>query len=284
MLTACIESAIEVDKPTFPLRIEPSSTKTPPVRLVSDPSIYAPPPYVPLPPLHDAVERGDREDVARALRFGALVDEPEAMEGKTALHIAAERGHQGICSLLLANAASPDARDGLNATPLLVACLFGRESCANILLPRTQDLNAKDAIGGTALWHASKNGLTLIARDLLRQGALVGATDRFGYSELHVASHARIVKLLLSNGANPAALTNHGQNPLHIVCNRRFLVISPLNPAEALADAIERVSLLIEAGAAINARDDAGLTPLGVALDTDFPEVQKVLLAHGAIQ
>ena len=56
-----------------------------------------------------------------------------------------------------------------------------------------------------------------------------------------------MVALLLSNGSNVSAVAKLGKTPLHLACQMNF---------------VELAQLLIDSGAAVNARDIFRMTPL----------------------
>ena len=82
-----------------------------------------------------------------------------------------------------------------------------------------------------------------------------------GYSPLHFASTAEVVKALVAVGANVMAADSVGRTPLHLAGNA------------------EVAQALIDAGAQVMAENPKGLTPLHLA---DNAGVAEVLLKHGA--
>lgn len=95
---------------------------------------------------------------------------------------------------------------------------------------------------------------------LARAPASVNQADRRGFTALHGVAgeeHMAMARLLIARGANVNAANDQGTTPLH------------------LAAYPQMAKLLVEAGAAIEARDHGGNTPLHAA--TEHPEMQDVM-------
>lgn len=115
-----------------------------------------------------------------------------------------------------------------------------------------------------------------LARWLVSQGADVNAGDTYGETPLHhrAASWKGGVEVLLALGADIAARDRRGNTPLH---------------GAARSHKPENARALIQHGADINASNNDGLTPLGVALAAtrnadirDTAAIAKCLLSAGA--
>ena len=126
------------------------------------------------------------EAVRAALSRGADVETVDFL-GDTALHNAADAGHESIVRLLLANGAKVDARD---------------------------------ASGETALHLAAWRDHHRVAQLLLASGAQTDATEeRYGLTPLHCAAwrgHEATVDVLLANGASAHAKDEYGRTPLRL--------------------------------------------------------------------
>lgn len=143
------------------------------------------------------------------------------------------------------------------------------------LRARGIDINAPDALQGqTALHQLTLDNNTTAAALLLANGADPNKKNRLFIPPIYDAislDELAMARLLLTHGANPnVALPVLGFTPLHVAA-------STGDPRE--------IKLLLEHGANPNARDGKGVTPLHLAIGSDFPtsmEAAKLLLDHGA--
>lgn len=194
--------------------------------------------------LRMAVIDADDERVARLIDQGLGVDARDE-SGATALHYAAAFNRRKIAEFLLARGAEVDARDAEDRTPLHLAAYGGCADAAALLLDRGADANAADAGGFTPL-HAAGG-----SREQGRRGT------------------AGIVRLLVDRGRADvdAVSAKTGATPLHVA-------VSSNNAAVAAA--------LLDAGADIDAIDDAGRTPLHVAAVNGWRDSVELLVARRA--
>ncbi|KAJ8610874.1 hypothetical protein CTAYLR_009141 [Chrysophaeum taylorii] len=207
--------------------------------------------------------------------FKADVERPSGANGLRPLHIAAELGSVGCATHLLANGASVDAVDAAGETALYKATEADRLGSVILLLRHGADAAKRvPEHGRFPLFAACERG-----RDLDVVAALAGcapnlnqATDN-GYTSLYVAARynlADVVRLLLSQGADPNCENKYGETPLFAACRENH-------------DAVVRV-LLKHPRTEINCmslRWSRG-SPLHVAAALDHIEVAKRLLGHNA--
>eukprot|EP00752_Nemacystus_decipiens_P004196 g3835.t1 len=198
-----------------------------------------------LTPFLLAVRTGTPENVARLVEMhGDGVLGECTNNGRTCLHLAAEREDNSAVAvvrlLLDGHAGRPelphvDARDTQSFTPLHVACMLG---------------NVK------------------AARELLRWGAAVGATNERGSSPLHWAAsrgHIQVVKLLVGvYGAEFTVRAKNGSTPLHWAASKG-----------------KRAVIEIIAGnfcAQVDVKDDKGCTPCLMAALNGHLETVELLV------
>ncbi|CAM9525748.1 unnamed protein product [Ectocarpus sp. 12 AP-2014] len=86
------------------------------------------------PPLHQAIETGDKEHVSQLLMTGANINELEPTSGTTALHVASKTGRVDIVQDLIRNDADLDALDLARWTPLQYAVFNNYPDVARALL------------------------------------------------------------------------------------------------------------------------------------------------------
>ncbi len=113
-------------------------------------------------------------------------------------------------------------------------------------------------------------------RRLIATGADVNAANEIGYTPLMSAARSyrtAVVRLLLEQGANPNAVCSDGITALH----------AAVGETPSLSEAqVECVRYLVEAGADVDARTNAGLTPLMNAVWFGCTQSVAELLAAGA--
>lgn len=220
-----------------------------------------------------AAYRGDPVLTAQLLQSGAdpkLVDKQE----DSALDLAIRGNFPALMAQLLRAGADPRQGD----------CWFTTASenqgeCLQVLLDLGWDVNLRNEEGETALHLACLEGHLGIVKQLLRAGAAINPQTDLGDAPLALATlqgHGEIVRLLLDQGADPN-LGVPGETPLTLALQ----IPSPLGETltalllkfgavpqgadligAAEAGEREKVRLLLEAGAPVNAQDKTGATAL----------------------
>lgn len=166
-------------------------------------------------------------------------------ERRMPLHRAAQAGHADLVSYLL------QADGGGNQAPST-----GQGLGEPVILPFR--------------WNSSKEGSLQLTR---APSHLQCGRDNSGSIPLHLAAaggKARVVDLLLQNGADCNAPNGRNQRPLHLAA---------MCSSGTMGDTIR---FLIEAGADVMARDNTGRTPLHAAASEGTEEAISVLIAAGA--
>ncbi|XP_017465039.1 PREDICTED: uncharacterized protein LOC108358309, partial [Rhagoletis zephyria] len=87
--------------------------------------------------------------------------------GFTALHLAAQNGHNQSCRELLLAGASPDVENYYGDTALHTACRYGHAGAARILISAFCDVNKKNLNGDTPLHITSAMGRHKLSRIIL---------------------------------------------------------------------------------------------------------------------
>ncbi len=242
----------------------------------------------------DARNLPDREAMETE-QFQQLTDRilPESQfntVGKSALHIAAQRGGANSVRVLLAAGATVDAEDWGGTTPLQVA---STGPVMELLIDAGANPHVENEYGETLLHRAPTAG---VVERLLNRGVdpNAAAADT-GDTPLHTAATADIVRLLLEAGADPNAVNEGGDTPLmdqagtpeavklllDAGASSSAVVVdgywTPLRSA-VLQIAADSVRFLLEDGAPFDTRDENGETLLHEAATG---EIVRLLLEAG---
>lgn len=135
-----------------------------------------------------AAVQGHTEVARCLLDFGAALNGTEWEMGRTALYMAAGRGHVSFVELLLSRGADPSLRRAGGRTPLGIAAYNGHTEVVRLLLRHPgSDLDGRDEQGCTPLWQAARNGRTQALRLLLAAGADPSVPGEQGWLAVDVA-------------------------------------------------------------------------------------------------
>jgi ankyrin repeat protein len=216
-------------------------------------------------------------------------------QGKTALHLAAERSQQGkdrLVAKLLAKGADINTRDNAGRTPLFVAAEESDMGVATLLIQKGASVNVPRDDGRTPLMLAAQTDNLPMIRLLVDKGAALDDEDSRGLTALSHAKSEPARKLLrtpskllkacakggvdqiyqlLKDGANLNETDPFtGDTPLHLLCARAD--VPPY-----------MVEMFLEEGADPNATNNESLTPLMVAVDAQDTSKTRLLIHHKAL-
>ncbi|XP_049883188.1 poly [ADP-ribose] polymerase tankyrase [Pectinophora gossypiella] len=242
--------------------------------------------------LLEAARTGDVEGARAVLDARPRLVNCRDVDGRhsTPLHFAAGYNRLPLAQLLLQRGADVHAKDKGGLVPLHNACSYGHYEVTELLLSCGAGVNAADLWRFTPLHEACAKGKQDIVRLLLKHGADPSRRNRDGLTPLQLVRAGdtdtadalrgdaalldaakrgdlnRARKLITPQNVN--CRDSHGRNstPLHLAAGYNNLEV-----AEAL----------LEAGAAVSARDKGGLVPLHNAASYGHLELAALLLRAG---
>ena len=126
-------------------------------------------------PLLIAADRGHNEVCGLLLAHGSNVEEKKPLTGRTALHIAAFGGNDELVKTLLVYGAAVDAvDDNTRSTALHLACQEGHLTCVLILIEAKASVTLPDRQGQCAIHIAARRNHAAVVQAILDHGC---ATD-----------------------------------------------------------------------------------------------------------
>ena len=148
--------------------------------------------------LHLASEKGNEKLVQQLLTKAKMDVDFRDHEGSTALHKAALFGKLGISKLLVENGGiNLDIINNDGRTALYNACLCNREVIANYLVSKGANVNLANTRGDTPLHKVAYNGSASVLLKLIGSGAKINAANRAGKTPLAIATERRKKQCIL---------------------------------------------------------------------------------------
>jgi len=217
---------------------------------------------------------GDRLETAQTLLDHGANPLARDDTGQLPIHyLAFDEGSQlKVVELLVKRGNNVNAADNEGETVLMKA-LHKRVdvSILRSLIARGANVNARSKNGNSALLEATGVGDVRTILQLLEYGAEVNVCDQEKFTPLHKAIQEpsrALIKALLVHGAKIDAINKYGDTPLTI-CVR----------GGSRPDIVE---VLIEYGANVNHRNNAGETALSLAKKQNYTKTIQLLEAAGA--
>ncbi|KAA8534034.1 hypothetical protein F0562_031551 [Nyssa sinensis] len=243
--------------------------------------------------LHVAVAFDRTDEILRLIEVtehGSL--DCRDKEGRTALHLAASKGHERCARMLVDAGADVDARSKDGRTALYRAAANGDRRMVEMLMELgadptiasmdrgrsavdvARDKGHKEVVEilewGEAVLNAARRGELKHLESLLEKDASVKYRDQYGLTALHAAAikgHKDAVMMLVEFGSDIEWQDTEGHTPLHLAVE---------------GGSIETVEVLIDRGANVNAKTKMGATPLYLARAMGYDDISQFLLEKGA--
>ncbi|KAK8172113.1 ankyrin repeat-containing domain protein [Phyllosticta citrichinensis] len=224
-------------------------------------------------PLYHAVFQKKADVVRLLIDGGARVDVSAGVHGWTPLHAANK--HAEITRMLLDAGADVDAVvevEGSGNSALMLAATFDKPEVVDTLLEFGADVNLRghstpesDKHDITALFAAVIYGHVNVARKLLEAGADVNFQHKWN-AILHCAASSgeAMLRTVMEFRPNLALQDDFG----NIALNR------PLG--------LSCAKILVHGGSDVNHANNAGRTPLSIAVSADLLDMARFLLKKGA--
>ncbi|XP_077420006.1 uveal autoantigen with coiled-coil domains and ankyrin repeats protein isoform X2 [Vanacampus margaritifer] len=220
--------------------------------------------------LMKAVERGEVDKAAAVLNKKGIIPTKLDVEGRSAFHLAATRGHLDCLNLILSHSADVTATDATGKNALHLASRNGHSLCVQKLLQHNTPVGNVDLQGRTALHDAVMAGCSSSVKLLCDSGASVNASDFDGRTPLVLATqmcHPRICQLLVERGADISVRDKQKKTALILGCEY------------GCKDAVE---VLLKSGADVKDVDSLGHDAFHYARLSKNPEL--VLLVKGYLE
>lgn len=171
----------------------------------------------------------------------------------------------GVQALLAVDPAAAATPNGQGITPVLWALYHGKRDLATLLAATAHPLSLLEA--------AAMGDAPRVREALSDRADAVSGRSADGFTALHYAAFfgaaAAVTELLLGAGADPNAVAD---NPT---------LLQPLHSAAAARN-LETAHLLLAAGAAVDARQQRGFTPLMAAAQNGDQAMADLLTAASA--
>uniref|UniRef100_A0A1X7TAB2 Phosphodiester glycosidase domain-containing protein n=1 Tax=Amphimedon queenslandica TaxID=400682 RepID=A0A1X7TAB2_AMPQE len=193
--------------------------------------------------LLEAVTAGNNEAVEFLLQLETVNIDHTNEEGKTALMIACEKGHEDIVHSLLSAEANVNIQDNKGWTALMIASEHNHISIIHMLLQANANPHLKKSNGSNAVMIASGNGNDEVVELLISKGVDYKYQREDGWNAFMLAcqnGHTQVVKLLLKKQVDPKVQRNNGGNAFMLACQFGHIQIVELLLKEKVDPNVQR--------------------------------------------
>ncbi len=216
-------------------------------------------------PLHTTAEQGDIDTATLLIDNGADVNAKDKWIW-TPLHYACWKNHKDMAEFLITKGADINTKNEDGQTPLLLA--IGQKDIVELLIDKGADINTKNNNGQTPLHLAARNGQKDLVERLLTKGADVKAQNSNSRTSIGLAQekgHAEIVELLIKHA-------NQSGDSKEIMTFYDYVAVGD----------IEQIKSFVSKGMDVNAKTQAGTTPLHFAVSNGHRDIAEYLISKGA--
>lgn len=179
-------------------------------------------------PLHLAAQWGKLRNIGKLLEMKSDV-EARCSHQRTALHLAARRGHASLCTKLVdEGGADIHSADATGSTPFALACRFGHFDVVLAMAKCRVDVTSMEKDGMTALHWAARFGNTAVVRHMVGLRADVAAATRYGRHPLHCAAiegKKEAVEALIKLRSNVHHPQKDGWLPIHLASRYKHVSV-----------------------------------------------------------
>jgi ankyrin repeat protein len=240
-----------------------------------------------LTPLFFATRQGCVECARTLVDAGADVNAVD-QEGASLLVTSLINGHYDVAALLLERGTNPNVADETGRTPLYAAVDMHTMPSSNRPSPR-EDRNAltsldivKALLARGANPNAQLSKIPPYRTKLDRGNDTVLGAGATPFLRAAKAGDVVVMRLLLEKGADPGLATGFGVNALMMAAGLGTKEEDTTGRRKTEAQAIEAITICLEAGLDINATNRAGQTALHGAAVQGFDRVVRFLAERGA--
>ena len=251
-------------------------------------------------PLFSATKSDNYQGVQQLIKAGAIKNITDN-QGNTALHACVRWAAEKSCAKLLAAGYDVNIKNQAGKTPLAEAARQNRIEIMKQLISKGADINSQDVTGKSILMDAVQCKNPVAASILLQKGADPTLTDVYGRNVFHEATTTEIeeiISLIQKTGLNPLATDLHGKTPFGIIIrkdnkiiqttlgtNRNVTDINNNNPFHIAVYENAPISVfefLLSHGYNLNWKNNAGKTPIQLAISNGMNEAVQFMLKNGA--